>query len=320
MQPLAPAALVDPLLHVDLTTAWQERGRIPHGTTRVERGLAGALAELEPPQVAFCRYERLRGFINVSPAEVREVIGAEMTVERRRDPPSPWRRHRLLQAGKGLERWLRDNIRAPMRRHAAAKLEPQAKPLFAPSRTLLIPGELQRHDFAVLMQLKRQCKLRLAFVFYDLLGVLPPNDPRLRDRSASDLPSSDFIVREADLVLSISEHSAKMLQAHAASRAMAMPPIKTIRLGHLVRAAPSGVFTPTGLTPANFVLSVGDIVPRKNHALLVTVWRKLLRDRESKVKPLVIAGRVGADGADLAREVAADPRLARFIKISQQCR
>jgi len=309
-------------LYVDMTTAFQEQGRIAHGTTRVECGVVAGLAAMGVPEVRFCRYERPPDqFVGLPGEEAMRIATIDGAPEARRNPAPTWRQHPLLQIGKRIEKWTRQNIRDPLRVRAHKRLietAPQSRkqhPFFASGATLLIPGELQRHDFAVLMKLKRHSALRLAFVFYDLLGVLPADDPRLRDPAASDLPSSDFIMREADIVLSISSYSRATLLEHIASRGFRAPPVEIIRLGHDVGPVPASVAVPDGLHPGEFVLAVGDVVPRKNHALLVNAWRSLIGQRAADVKPLVIVGRVGADGAALAHEIAADPPIAQRIRI-----
>ncbi len=213
--------------------------------------------------------------------------------------------------------WVRRNIRARFRALRAAVIAPPADEdgIFAPNSALLMPGELNRHDMAGLMDLKRRFALRLAFIFYDLLNVLPDDDLRLHDPQASDLPSSDFVAREASIVLSISAYSRTILLEHIASRGMPAPPVHVIPLGHFVRSAAGDASLSAGLRTDEFVLTVGDVTPRKNHALLVEIWRELIKDRVAGLKPLVIAGRVGADGAPLARDIAADPALARSVTI-----
>jgi glycosyltransferase involved in cell wall biosynthesis len=307
----------DQTLYLDITSAWQERGRIAHGTTRVERGIITGLAGLRLPEVQFCHYERGRQrFVAVPAAQALAVAAAKTLPERRRNPVQARRRHPLARTGKRVEAWVRHNIRDRLRRRriesAVGNDEP---PLFAPNSTLLIPGELQRQDFAVLMRLKRQLALRLAFVFYDLLGVLPPDDPRLQNPAAYDLPSSDFMVREADLVLAISEHSRRILLDHIAARGGAGPRVEVIRLGHLVRTGTPGGDAPVGLRAGEFVLTVGDVVARKNHALLIKVWRQLLRRCPAAVKPLVIVGRVTEEGVWLTDQIAADAVLGQYVRV-----
>ena len=48
-------------LYVDVTTNLQERGRHPHGTTRVSGGIVSALAEMDRPDIAFFAYGRGAG-------------------------------------------------------------------------------------------------------------------------------------------------------------------------------------------------------------------------------------------------------------------
>ena len=86
---------------------------------------------------------------------------------------------------------------------------------------------------------------------------------------------------------------------------MPAPPIVTVRLANrLLRSGSSRAVY--GLTAGAFVLSVGDVVLRKNHALLVRVWR-LLDRRGVQLPKLVIAGRNDPEGADLVGSVRADP-------------
>jgi glycosyltransferase involved in cell wall biosynthesis len=302
-------------LYVDLTTAWQERGRIAHGTTRVERGIVAALAALNVPQLQFCRYERARrSFLPVERSEALQVVATKEVPEARRNPPAKWRKHSILAMGKRMEVWIRRNIRDRLQQGTSEEtLARNSTPFFSPSSTVLFPGELQRQDFAVLMQLKAQLSLRLAFIFYDLLNVLPDDDPRLRDPTEHNLPSSDFIAREAANVLSISNYSRSMLLDHIAKRRLKKPPVDVIRLGHTLLAEGARSAPPSGLQPGEFVLTVGDVVSRKNHVLLINVWRHLLAVRPAALKPLIIAGRVAAECAWLAEEIAADPGLTKYV-------
>ncbi len=304
-------------LYVDMTTTWQERGRIPHGTTRVERGIIAALAGMDVPNLQLCRYDRrLQRFFPVASGEALEIATAEQLSEVRRQPASESRLDALFKTGKRIEAWVRRNVRDRLRaRRIDGAVPDKTAPFFASGSTLLLPGELQRQDFAVLMRLKRQLALRLAFVFYDLLGVLPVDDPRLRDPAAYDLPSSDFIVREADVVLAISDTSRQILLDHMAVRGVTAPRVEVIRLGHLVRSGAINAAPPHGLRSGEFVLTVGDIVPRKNHALLISVWQRLLRQRPAALKPLVIVGRGGADSSWLTNQIGADAALRRNVHI-----
>lgn len=302
-------------LYVDLTTAFDERGRIAHGTVRVERELVGALADLGSADTVFCRFDRASGrFVEIAAADAVAIVRAPTVVEVRRAPRPAWRQHPLLAAGRRLEKWFRTNIRDRFRRRRRVIVQQVAPPpdIFAPGSVLLLPGELQRQDFGVLMELRRRLDLRLAFVFYDLLGTLAADDPRAQDPNATDVPSTEFIMREASLILPISAYSAGELARHAAARGVTLPAVSVIRLGHRIAAAGAAATPVPDLVPGRFCISVGDVVPRKNHALLIDIWTELARERGGAIAPLLIVGRIGADGTPIA--AAVDPVAAGVVR------
>ncbi|MFL9825816.1 glycosyltransferase [Rhodoplanes sp. SY1] len=321
---MSPVPSSPPPLFVDLTTAFQERGRIAHGTVRVERELVGALAERAiagRDDLRFCRFDRAaHRFVALTAAEALAAVRAPTEPERRRAPRPAWRSHPLMQLGRRLERFVRTAIRDRFRRRRRAVVEAVVAPIggaaeiFPEGAWLLLPGELQRHDFAHLIDLRRRRGLRLAMLFYDLLGTLPPGDPRAADPDAADIPSSEFILRHAALVLSISRFSADALVAHAGARGTALPPLSVIRLGHRLAPAAPDLPSVDGLPPGGFVLTVGDVTGRKNQRLLTDIWGDLARARGGRVPPLVIAGRIGHDGAPLVAAVTADRDAAPVVR------
>lgn len=304
---------------VDLTTAFEERSAIPHGTTRVERKLIEALAGLDRSDISFCRFDkRGRRFIPLSTADALAAVTTVAVADPKRAARISTRRSPLIAQLHALEVWFRQSVRDPIRRARSKALinkPAAATSLFDQGTILLLPGELQRQDFGFLMSLRRNLNVRLAFLFYDLLDTLPAGDPRADDPDAIDIPGSNFVMREASLILPISHYSEGELRKHAAARDLPLPPVRTIRLGHQIADAPAteGV---ADLTPGQFVLTVGDVTGRKNHRLLTGIWSALARDRRVPPIPLVIAGRIGGDGQPLVAAVKADPAAAdatRFL-------
>jgi glycosyltransferase involved in cell wall biosynthesis len=306
-------------LYIDLTTAFEERHRIPHGTIRVERSLVGALVARGASEVAFCRFNApTQRFVLMAPDEVRATVTTQAVAEARRDVPAvPIKAapSRLRRAGLAVEHFVRREIRGRFRRARGAVVRQTISPgeIFEPGAWLLLPGELQRHSFAHLMALKRSHDLHLAFVFYDLLDTLAATDPRASDPAATDIPSTEFIMREADLILPISQFSAGRLRQHAIERGRRLPPMTVIRLGHELPAPASSAAAVPGLEPNAFALSVGDVVGRKNHHFLAQVWASLARERATMM-PLVIVGRTGRDGQQIVETILADPDAARTVR------
>ena len=91
---------------------------------------------------------------------------------------------------------------------------------------------------------------------------------------------------------------------------MAGPPIAPVRLASEVRPPEDAGSPVPGLAPGRFILSVGDVVHRKNHALLLEVWKAL----GAQAPHLVIAGRIDREGDGLVRRVASDPALRETIR------
>ncbi len=302
---------------VDLTTAFEERSAIPHGTTRVERKLIEALAKLDRSDISFCRFDkRSRQFIPLSAADALAAVTTVAVADARRAARISTRRLPLVAQLHALEVWFRRSVRDPIRRARSKALidKPAATPgMFDEGAILLLPGELQRQDFGFLMSLRRNLKIKLTFLFYDLLDTLPAGDPRADDPDAIDIPGSNFVMREASLILPISHYSEGELRRHAATRGLTLPPMRTIRLGHQIADLPAtdGV---AGLAPGQFALTVGDVTGRKNHKLLTGIWSALARDRRAPPIPLVIAGRIGGDGQPLVAAVKADAAAAGVIQ------
>lgn len=307
---------------VDLTTAFEERNTIPHGTTRVERKLIEALARLGRNDIAFCRFDkRTSQFTPLSAAEALATATTVPVADSRRAARVSTRHRPGVKQLHQLEVWFRKSVRDPIRQaRSKARIEKalvdtttSAASIFDGDSILLLPGELQRQDFGLLMSLRRKLNIKLAFIFYDLLDTLPAGDPRLRDPEATSIPGSNFVMREASLILPISHYSAGELRKYAAAHDIALPPVKTIRLGHQIAEA-QAVDGVDGLVPGQFVLTVGDVNHRKNHSLLTGIWSALARARSTPPIPLVIAGRIGTDGQPLVAAVKADQTAAGVIR------
>ncbi len=116
-----------------------------------------------------------------------------------------------------------------------------------------------------------------------------------------------------DLFLTISSSARRDLLAVAAARNLAIPPVEVIRYGanFEARGPAQRRSSKNNLDqlPKTYVLCVSTLELRKNHRLLLAVWRRLLaRYAESSVPPLVLVGRAGYfiwDSRPLRKELAA---------------
>ncbi len=164
----------------------------------------------------------------------------------------------------------------------------------------------------VLAALKAVPGLRLAVLLHD---TIPLDHPEFA-RAGSVAPFAArvaAIARHADRVIFSSQAAATAARPHLAA-AGRVPPAIVAPLGVEV-AAPDPAALPAGLPPARpYLVSLGTIEPRKNHALLLAVWEHLHATLpEPEVPALVIAGRRGWADPALFRRLDAFPFRGRTL-------
>jgi glycosyltransferase involved in cell wall biosynthesis len=117
----------------------------------------------------------------------------------------------------------------------------------------------------------------------------------------------------ADRFVTISENSRRDLLDFARAWKLALPHVDVIRLGDTVpvRAPvrPPAELLARVAPPAPFVLAVGTVEVRKNHALIYQVWRRLAEECGPSLPPLVIAGQRGWLCEELQYQMRLDPAV-----------
>lgn len=171
-----------------------------------------------------------------------------------------------------------------------------------------LPGYARRIEVA-----KERFGIRFAVLVYDMIpienGDLVEQHHALRFRQwlAEMAPI-------ADVILTISDYSRRALLEFAAAAGWPMPRIEVIRLGGELSPRPVARRSRPSVTdpgekmylPGRYVLFVSTIEIRKNHRLLVRVWRRLIaRHGADAVPVLIFAGQVGWMVDDLLTDLAA---------------
>lgn len=200
---------------------------------------------------------------------------------------------------------------APSRRAAAApdrQVSSQFRALVAPGDVFFVPGSpWYRADYAAFIDaLSRRHGIRLAVLMHD---VMPLQHPEWCARVVVETFRTWFatVLPLADTVFATCAATARDIEAEAAHA--------SIRLAASVRPVPLG--TGFGATlpdaplsarlpaPGSYALIVSTLEPRKNHGLLVRVWRRMLQEMPAETVPtLLFAGRVGWMVGDLLQELA----------------
>jgi glycosyltransferase involved in cell wall biosynthesis len=219
--------------------------------------------------------------------------------------------HRVRQAARTRTE------RAAARR---ARIEWQSRLVAAsvPLRQAARPGDIllvlgspwSRDDYAQTVRWVRdELRMPFALLMYDLVPLRHPEwCDRHVTRSFTDWHKS--MLPLADQIFSISRATANDVTAWTRANGIVLPTkVQPIPMGTgLALDQPASSGRPKDSAPVidheNFALFVSTLEARKNHALLLRVWRRLLADLpRDQVPTLVFAGRIGWLVSDLMQQL-----------------
>ena len=145
------------------------------------------------------------------------------------------------------------------------------------------------------LALKRQFGTRFVMTVHDLIPIYA------RETCDQDtaVVFEEFMrraLKHADHILAVSENTASDVRRYSASLQIPQPPITVTKNGSsftefLPRAESPGEIT-VGELPERFVLFVATIEGRKNHQLILDIWRRMIEDGDDPPH-LVCVGRLG---------------------------
>lgn len=147
--------------------------------------------------------------------------------------------------------------------------------------------------------------IRLAQMAYDMLPLVTPQYSGHSTEWLNKYAREIYPI--CDVIIAISEHTRKDVAAWLRGQGLEVPEIEVMRLGDDFKFAKakkpqSELFK----KPRDFILCVGTIEARKNHALLYYVY-KLARSRGMALPALVIVGRRGWKTDDIYELMTTDP-------------
>jgi len=161
------------------------------------------------------------------------------------------------------------------------------------------------HQAARIDAAKQRYGLRYAILMYDTIPIVRPEwcyggvVTDFRRWFRETLPLADHICAISHATAADTQRAAQLLAVPLRSNPVPIP------LGTGFGVAASAVHAEDLPEPGTYVLFVSTIEARKNHALLLRVWRHLLEQRAADDVPkLVFAGRVGWMVDDLMQQLA----------------
>jgi glycosyltransferase involved in cell wall biosynthesis len=252
----------------------------PTGIPRVLVSLARELARLDRSDLRFCVIEGQRAlrpiriesllarFARSSPAEVETPLESRGFVER---------------IGRGLaRRWIAHGPLSLVAPNRAVDLGPDDMLLS------LGGGWTTDPDARFYRRLQDETGIRTAHLLFDMIPIVRPDffPPRTHEVFAPWLREMTAL---SDRVFVISRRTERDFVDFCERENLPTPDIDIVRLGDELRPDGGAAMWPAELpTDRPFVLAVGTVEIRKNHGLLVDVWRRL-----ESPPLLVIAGRDG---------------------------
>src|SRR5262249_36564425 len=154
---------------------------------------------------------------------------------------------------------------------------------------------------------------RLVVMCYDLIPIVFPQFYAHRD-----VEVFRHYLRAAlsfvDRFICISQRTAADLAQFAAAQGRHDLDLRTARLG-VDAVHSSRERLPASLLPRRYVLFVSTIEPRKNHALLLRIWRRLVAGEQGGTAgfKLVFAGRLGWMTEEVITSLSQDPIFKRDV-------
>lgn len=164
---------------------------------------------------------------------------------------------------------------------------------------------------------RRRVGMLVAFVSYDIIALTHPRFFK-PDAVAAFRDIFHRIIPVADLVMVTARSVADDLGRYCAGNGLALPPVRLFQPGSdLVDAGAAATALPHGLGPGCYALFVSTIEPRKNHALLIAAWRRLLAEGVPQRTGfrLVFVGRRGWMVDELMADIEADAALAALLVV-----
>jgi glycosyltransferase involved in cell wall biosynthesis len=148
----------------------------------------------------------------------------------------------------------------------------------------IIPSQLHIEHPELIEPLKKTGRLRLAYFVHDILPVMFPEyfPPDAEDRCRRRMQAA---ARLADYIIANSHDTAEAFRSTFAPdrdpRSIVVAPLGLRTVGPRRSCPP---------TPSPYFVIVGTIEPRKNHLMILNIWRRLGKENHLKVPRLIIVG------------------------------
>lgn len=188
--------------------------------------------------------------------------------------------------------------------------------VFGDGDTVLLPGKPWDNPTLVptLADLKKQNGFKIAAVVYDMIIPLYPHlHSELLFKNYTQFAFE--LAQCADVLFPISQSTADDFKRFCDKLSLPCPQQKVIRLGDRLETVKK-LSKPDGPIATNYILCVGTIEVRKNHALLYYAY-KLAQQKNVELPQLIVVGRLGWNANDIYALMKGDQSVRSKLMIME---
>ncbi len=185
------------------------------------------------------------------------------------------------------------------------------------------PGAFSGINFKSLFAVKNTNNLKIILVVHD---IIPINQPCFFEPCASKHftentkilfnQNTDLILTPSTFVLNDILRYCKKNQIRL--NATTIKPLLLATNYTLAQASKNDILTNYNLQKNKYAIIVCTVEPRKNHRLLINIWRELYTRNPNDIIPLVIVGGIGWMIGDLINEIKTDIKMKDYIILTDK--
>lgn len=168
---------------------------------------------------------------------------------------------------------------------------------FLSSNAILISMGLDwdNSNYPMLYWLKKKIGFKFIGAFYDGIPVIYPHLVQSYYFSQKFFSHLYYLIYLSDKIFCISDYSKKQLQEICVQHQIKnLPALKTIHLGDSIMKKESHFKqNKSRKHKKDYVLYVSTVESRKNHILLLKVWHKIMKEKNTQLPDLVLVGMLG---------------------------
>lgn len=311
---MSPA--VQPILFNITRLATRRHSRTPTGVDRVDLRYARfALDRLEYGPVGFIQQHNgvMRLMAHYDAANLIEDlwqrwIHNEPIADRRRTRPN--------------SQLALKPVTVLMRKYPYTFISAGAKRLAGHHRTPIYIncGQIGTHHLRLHQRLKDEFGARLFFYLHDLIPIDYPEYAHSPVSTATHHLRIATMARTGTTVLTNSNYTRRRFQQYCAAAGLPMPPVQVLPIGvddHFIAASHAPKMPIPDALPQRidrpYFITIGTIEPRKNHLLLLHIWRSLGAELGSRCPLLVVVGRRGWENENIVDLLERAPMVHKHV-------